>query len=306
MKKVFAVVICIISLVIITTSCSTLHIFGKNSANIQKQADKIQQVEDKQSALNQTKIDDMTVLAMGTDYALGKETNSSRNVDVAREINKRVISEGGYSPTIDEMKNMQNMIDELIVSNKNGIAALKLKDVQIEHMQSQQKLLVEQKNAEVEKFQTLATKTAQKADDTQNELNKYTAYWGLGAIFLGLKSLFLHLMWATLIFTVIFIVLRALSMSNPLAAAIFGIFQSLGASLIHVIETLIPASVDTWNMAIKDVKVVSDAVNTTLVPQQQAPKPVLVVTPTASGNLVLTPVTSSNPATASYTLSGSK
>lgn len=299
MKKILVIVIFVFSLVIITTSCSTLHIFGKNSANIQKAANKIQQVEDKQSQLNVNRINDMTVLAMGTDYALNKENSPSKNVEVAKEVNKRVISEGGYSPTIDQIKSMQQMIDELVVSNKNGIAALKLKDIQIEQIQTQQKALVQERDTEVEKFQTIAAQTAQKADDTQNELNKYTAYWGLGAIALGLKTLFLHLLWGTVIFTVLFIVLRALSLTNPFAAAIFGIFQSLGATVIHLIEMIIPASVDTLNAAISDVKVVSNAVNSTMVkPPAPAPKPV------ATGSVAPTPTTA--PVIGSAPVSGSK
>lgn len=275
MKKLLIIPLLVVILLTLT-SCGSIHILGKNSANIQKQADKIQTIEDKQSNLNTVKIDDMTVLAMGTDYALNKETNASTTVNVAKEINKRVISEGGYSPTITEIKNMQQMIDDLVVSNKIGVAALKAKDIEIQGIQSEEKMLVNQKDTQIKNFQTLAQKTAGKADDTQNTLNKYTAYWGLGAIALGIKSLALHLIWATLIFVVIFIILRALSLTNPLAAAIFGIFQSIGASVIHLIEAIIPSSINTLNEAISDVKVVSNVVNNAVTPITTIPSPITI------------------------------
>lgn len=257
----------------LSVGCQALHINGKNSKAVAIASDKIQQVEDAQSKLNATKIQDMTVLALGTDYALGKETNASKPVLVAKEINQRVISEGGYSPTIEEIKGLHQMIDGLVISNQAGILALQIKDAQIQGLQSEEKYLVEQKNSEIQRFQNLAEATAQKADDSLNELSKYQSYWGLGAIALGAKSLFLHLLWASIIFIVIFIVLRALSLTNPFAAAIFGIFQSFGAAMIHLIETCIPSSIATLNEAKTDVKVVSDAIDATVVAPSVNPSP---------------------------------
>jgi len=246
------------------TSCSTfsnLHIFGKNTKAIDKQSDRIQQVTDQQSQNNSLRLKDMTVLAMGTDYALDQVTNKTREVIVAKQINQRVISEGGYDPTVKEMADMRLLIDNLIATNKAGVEALKARDAQIEALQDDSKKLADEKNKEVEKFQTLASQTAQKADATASQLSQYTSYWGLGGVILGLKSFIKHILWIGGISIVLFIVLRALSFTNPFAAAIFGIFQSVGASVIHVIETIIPSSISTLNDAKKDVLSVSNFIN---------------------------------------------
>lgn len=262
-NKTLPLIFAVTSLMFLT-SCSTLsnlHIFGKNSKAVDKQADKIQQVEDKQSQNDKLRLKDMTVMAMGTDYALEQVTNKSREVQVARDINQRVISEGGYDPTVKEITDMKLLIDNLIATNKDGIEALKVRDSQIEALQQDSKRLSDQKDKEIDKFQTLASQTAQKADVAQGQLSQYTSYWGLGGVFLGLKSFLKHILWAGAIGLVLFIVLRALSFTNPAAAAIFGIFQSVGASVIHVIESIIPSSISTLSDAKNDVLKVSNFVN---------------------------------------------
>lgn len=259
MKVYWTLVLVILAL---ATGCDTLpNIFGKSSQSISKQEQKIERVDDKLSSINKQKLEDIAVLASGTQYSLTKVTNPPQAVIVAKDINARVISEAGYTPTIEKLKQMQLMIDNLITTNKIGVQLLSAKDKEIEALLQSEKSLLLSKDVELSKLNELAKKIASQNDTTQNELSKYQSYWGLGGVFLGLKSFSLHIMWYGIAFTIIFIVLRVLSYSNPLAAILFGVFQSIGATIIHLIEMAIPQSIGTIDDTKKAVNNVADAIH---------------------------------------------
>ena len=116
-----------------------------------------------------------------------------------------------------------------------------------------------------DKNQLFIENQAQQTEALNKELDSYKSYWGLGAIFLGAKSFLTHSLWALLIFGVLFIVLRILAASNPIANAIFSIFSSIGASIIHGIGLIVPK-------AIEEVKGVSQTTLTKVVDTIQSLK----------------------------------
>jgi len=246
---------------VLLTSCSSLGIFGESSAAVSKQNNKIVAVDNKLNDLSDTKLNQVSQLSYGVNDSLQRITNAPIEVKVAKELNQRVESISGL-PTLEQQKAMVKMVTDLIATNIAGVRELKQKDNEISALQNEETVLLKSKDREINNALELSKTVALQNDTTQAELSKYTAYWGIGGIFLGVKSLSLHLFWATLIFIVIFIILRALSMTNPLASAIFGIFQSIGASIIHLVETLIPQSIGTLNDVKSAVLVVSNAVDT--------------------------------------------
>lgn len=239
MRKVIIYLSLIVCLVL-SSGCETLSIFGKSSKGISKQEVTIQKVEDKISNINAQKLEDISVLATGTDYSLRKVTNAPREVIAAIDINQRVITEAGYQPTSEQLKQMYKLIDDLILQNTDGKSALAKKDSEIDNIRSAHKALIATREKEISDYMTMAEKAAMAADSVKNELNKYEAYWGLGAVGIGLKSFATHVFWYGISFMGIFIILRFLSNVNPVAAAIFAIFEAFVGAFLKLISTIIP------------------------------------------------------------------
>jgi hypothetical protein len=185
------------------------------------------------------------------------------------------------------------MISNLISNNVVGQRQLRDKDREIIGLQEEETYLVKSKDTQIDKLSELSKAVALQADTTKNELDKYTGNWGINAILLGFKSLFIHLMWTIAILGVIFIVLRIAAASNPIANLCFGIFQQLAGIVIGMIEKLIPSSIAVVAQAHTDagkVLTVIDQVATTI-----NPPPTTIITPISS--LVVTLPTTSSIAT---------
>jgi cellobiose-specific phosphotransferase system component IIB len=235
-------------------------IFGKHSVAVAKQNQKIVQVEQKISDNQAKKINEISQLNYGTMDALKRVTNSSPPIDVANEMATRVESLAGL-PTVEQQAAMSKMIADLIATNKQGLAELKQKDFEISALQQEEQVLVKTKQDEMNNALQLSAQTAMQADASQSQLNQMNSLWGIGAIWYGIKRLIIHLLWTIGISIVLFILLRALSMTNPFLASIFYIFQSLASAVIHAIETIIPGSISTLNEAKNEVLATSNAVN---------------------------------------------
>jgi len=89
----------------------------------------------------------------------------------------------------------------------------------------------------------VAQEAAAAADAYKVELDKMNKWFGLGAIWYGLKRLIISSMWILGIGGVLFIILRLVSYSNPVAASIFSIFSTIGSWFVRGIEFLLPKAV---------------------------------------------------------------
>jgi hypothetical protein len=235
-------------LMLFTTSCDTLKgVFGKKSLAETKQATKIEDVQKAQVKNDKAKMNQVAVLASGTEYALNKVTNKEPPVVVAQDINNRVMSLAG-KPDLDAEKEMWKTVDDLTSQNANlrvtGLKELVKKDKEISDIQTESKVLVEAKDVEIKNYMDLAEKTARNADTTKAALDEYKGWLGLKAVFLGLKQFLFTSMWIVLGLVVVFIVLRFASMSNPIAASIFSIFERVGSWCINTISVLAPKALD--------------------------------------------------------------
>jgi hypothetical protein len=215
-------------------------IINKEQNAVDKIDDKITKSDASLSAIKTKKLEDIAVLATGTDYSLKKITNPPQPVIVAQELNQRVISEAGYSPTIEELKKMQKMVDDLILSNKLGAIELQIKDREIAGLLKEEDKILKEKSIENEKLRDYAKDLAVKADNSQTELSQYKSYFGLGAVFIGLKTFIKNCVWFLVGTGVLWLILRLLSTVNPIFGAIYGIVDTMASMVIHIIGLIAP------------------------------------------------------------------
>lgn len=247
MKKVIYLLIAIMGIVLLT-SCAVLANKGKAAQAEEASRARIANVD---TALNNNlveKMDAIAGLAYGTDYALSKVNDAPREVQVARDINQRVVSLAG-SPTVDKMKEMQETIDKLTsmlaTERDEGKVKMTEKDSEIALLQSQSKDLAAAKDAEIRKYMNAAQEAAAAADAYKTELNKMNSWLGLGAVWYGLKRFVISSMWILGIGGILFVILRIVSYSNPAAASIFSLFSTVASWFIRGIEFLVPKAVET-------------------------------------------------------------
>lgn len=231
-----------------STGC-TIFGGGKNK-NVNKEAmakAKVENVESLMSTNLKDKLDQVANLNYGVGYALSKETDPSKNVKVATDLNTRSISLTG-TPSIDEINKMKQMIDDLTsqlnTEKERGAKSLQERDTQIAELQQKTKDLEIAKDTEIKKYMKIAADTAAKADASQAELDKMNNFFGFGAIWYGIKRLITRLAWFIGIGSVLYIILRFASMSNPLAASLFSIFDTIMSWFVNIIKVLAPKAVE--------------------------------------------------------------
>ena len=247
MKKRLITYITALTLVIMLSGCASLpHIWGNSSASISNQQSKIVQVNNSISANKTKKLNTIGQLSLGVSLSLNNITNVTPQVNTAETLNARIMALAN-KPSLIQAKAVTKMVSNLIRQNEQGKAELKKLDSNINAIQEEENILVTTKNKQIKNLISLSNKIARKSDANAQTLNQMNSYFGLGAVFYGLKRLFLHLLWLAIGFVVIFIILRLLAGSNPIAAVFFSIFQSFGAMTIHIIESLVPNSINTLN-----------------------------------------------------------
>ena len=66
------------------------------------------------------------------------------------------------------------------------------------------------------------------------------SWGGLGAVWYGLHKFIVRMAWVLGIGGVLFFILRILASSNPIAGAIFGIFDQIGSWMVNTISVIFP------------------------------------------------------------------
>jgi hypothetical protein len=203
---------------------------------------------DRQIATNNVnRLDAISEYSVGVEYALSKVTNPPVEVKVARNINQRVAALSG-TPSLSKIKEMQKTIDDLVstleTTRKQGAQELSLKDAEIAVIQNQSKQLAIDKDLEVKQYMVVAQEAATAQAVEKQQLDKMNSWFGLGAVFYGLKKFLVSFTWIFSIGSIIFLVLRILSMSNPLAESIFSIFSLVGSWFVRAIEAIVPKAVE--------------------------------------------------------------
>ena len=220
--------------------CATQKkIVGKSSVAENKQAAKITAVNNTIASTDKVKLDKIGEFSYGTGYALSLDTNFSTETKIAYDLNTRVQSLGNQ-PSINAIKSMQELVNSLLTNNIAGKKLLEVKDNEIAQLQEQVIILNATKEKEVSKYITLADKTASAADQLESELSTYKGWFGLKAIFKGIITFSKSSMWFLIIGGILFLVLRLLSTVNPIASAIFSVFETVISWCISTIKVVFP------------------------------------------------------------------
>lgn len=253
--------VCLLSFLVV--SCATLKgknegVSGKSVKSVEKAKDKVDAVNGKIVDNDKQRLQNIGIFASGTEYALSKIEDSTKEIDTARELNARVLTLS-ETPSLEELKQVHKMVDDLISNlieqRKKGLKELAEKDEIINDMQLEKKYLEEIKDKEIKKYMNVAETAASKADQYATTLNQMDSWWGLKAIFYGLKKFVTSASLFIGIFAFIYLLLRVLSTMSPIAAAAFQIFDVIASVFINIIKGLAPG-------AAKIAKLVPEATST--------------------------------------------
>jgi len=239
-------------------SCSTVRPTKQvddNQKKIEKEEKKVENtIDELEKNTKQKKIQTAT-LAAGIQHSLLAVTNPPTEVKTAKDLNERVISIVG-TPHIDELNKVKQMVDLLnsaiIEERKRGEKMLAEKDEIINKLQKETSELKEQYDNQMWDMNEKAKEVAKQADANKATLDSMSGMFGLNAVFWGLKKFFVSALTGIIIFAIIFVVLRVLSMVNPAAGAAFSIFNMLGSTVLSLVKSLTPKAFELANFASKD------------------------------------------------------
>ncbi len=255
MKKFLTLTVFILFL----TGCSTAVIPGKQVSIAQdaiaKQEKKIDTTSDELVKNDKGKKIQTAVLAQGIQYSLQQVTNTSIQVETAKNLNERVISIVG-SPHLDEIKRIKATIDLLNSSieeeRKKGGELLGQRDTVIDKLQKEKENLKNQYDDQLWQMTDKAKEVAKDSDEKQATIDSMGGMFGLNAVFWGLKKFFFSALTAIIIFVVIFALLRILASVHPAAGAAFSIFNMIGSGILSLIKGLTPKAFELANFTSKD------------------------------------------------------
>ena len=239
--------------------CSTAVIPGKQVSVAQdaiaKQEKKIDTTSDELVKNDKGKKIQTAVLAQGIQYSLQQVTNTSIQVETAKNLNERVISIVG-SPHLDEIKRIKATIDLLNSSieeeRKKGGELLGQRDTVIDKLQKEKEELKNQYDDQLWQMTDKAKEVAKDSDEKQATIDSMGGMFGLNAVFWGLKKFFFSALTAIVIFVVIFALLRILASVHPAAGAAFSIFNMIGSGILSLIKGLTPKAFELANFTSKD------------------------------------------------------
>ncbi len=255
MKKFLTLTVFILFL----AGCSTAVIPGKQVSVAQdaiaKQEKKIDTTSDELVKNDKGKKIQTAVLAQGIQYSLQQVTNTSIQVETAKNLNERVISIVG-SPHLDEIKRIKATIDLLNSSieeeRKKGGELLGQRDTVIDKLQKEKEELKNQYDDQLWQMTDKAKEVAKDSDEKQATIDSMGGMFGLNAVFWGLKKFFFSALTAIIIFVVIFALLRILASVHPAAGAAFSIFNMIGSGILSLIKGLTPKAFELANFTSKD------------------------------------------------------
>ena len=250
MKKFYGI-LCLLLL----TSCSTVRPSKQVTTNQDKIVAEEKKVDDTIDELDKNtknkKIQTAT-LAAGIQHSLLAVTNPPTEVKTAKDLNERVISIVG-TPHIDELNKVKQMVDLLnsavIEERKRGEQMLAERDAIINKLQKENVELKDQYDEQIWDMNEKAKEVAKQADANKSTLDTMSGMFGLNAVFWGLKKFFFSALTFIIIFGVIFILLRVLSMVNPAAGAAFAIFDMIGSTVLSMIKMLTPKAFELSKFA---------------------------------------------------------
>lgn len=217
----------------------------KSQYTLDKKVQEMGNDKDSLSKNNDTKLKQIGMVSKGVQHALNRDTNNYPPINVAKELNDRVISLAG-NPDVKDVIRIKQIVDDLIseveMEQKKGKMELGKLDKELQYSQSQRALLQQSFDKKSEEYRKLSEKIAEVSDQREAMAEHMDSWMGLGAVAYGLKKFFISSVWILSIGTILFLILRVLAHTNPVAAIMFSIFEVLGSGILHIIKTLLPKS----------------------------------------------------------------
>jgi hypothetical protein len=246
MKIQKTVTVLSLSFLLLMSGCTTW--WQKKNESTNKVDVVKQEVQKAKDALNENskdKVKEIQSTASGVDYALSKVTNAQPAVVVAKELNDRTVSLVGV-PNVDEMNKMKQMVDSLTSAVKEeqirGRKMLSDKDKEINQIQEERDQLKQDLQDKNKALQKTAEDVAKKSDEYKETIDTVNSFFGLGGIIYGVKRFVTTCLIFILVFGLIFLILRILSNTNPIAKAAFMVFDMIGGVVIHAVKSMMPNS----------------------------------------------------------------
>ena len=285
-----------ISAIVLTilVGCSSLldnneGVFGKAQATNQKADTKIRVVENQQAQANEDKLAHIGAWSQGgVEHALNQITNDvPKEVVVAKEMNARVEALAG-KPDFKEVELIKGIVDDLLsqvqTTRVEGEKALAQKDKEIAAIQAQDKQLDAQRENEIAAALLQSDANAKVADQYKATLNDMDKWGGLGAVWYGLHKFVVRMAWVLGIGGVLFFILRILASSNPIAGAIFNIFEQMGSWVVNTISLILPKALsiagnvttEVYNGTKSALTSIVDSVETVKLQQAASGKPATI------------------------------
>lgn len=257
MKKLSYIITLLLSFLLL--SCSTVgpvKPVDDNQKKLVKEEKKVENTIDELDKNNKQKKIQTATLAQGIQHSLNQVTNPPTEVKTAKDLNERVISIVG-TPHVDELNKVKQMVDLLnsavVEERKRGEKMLAEKDEIINKLQKETSELKEQYDEQMWDMNEKAKEVAKQADANKATLDSMSGMFGLNAVMWGLKKFFISALTGIIIFGVIFLVLRVLSMVNPVAGAAFSVFNMFGSMVLSLIKGLTPKAFEMANFTSKDI-----------------------------------------------------
>jgi len=230
----------VMACVILSGGCAaTSGFFGHSSKQIEKQSNRLTQVQDKIEDNSKKQIFQAQEFTFGTGFALNQATNKEPAITVAKEMNNRVQNILGL-PALEQEKEMINLVNGLISNTIAAKVELAQKDKDIISIQHEESVLLAAQDKEIQKSVALSKQIALTADSTKQELDKYQGWFGLSAVFMGIKQFCTTSFWVLIGIGVLFLILRVLSTVNPIASALFSVVNVFFSWIINAIKVIAP------------------------------------------------------------------
>lgn len=217
-----------------------------NLGKVQKTKDGLSETRVEKSKNDEEKLKTVSTLAAGTEYSLQSVSNPPVQVQTALDYNARIINVAG-NPNIDELNKIKEITDllnsQVDKEKEKGLKLLKSKDEEILELQNRQKEIEDIYEQQIKGLEEQASQVAKKADKLQGTVDEVNSWMGLGGVMYGLKRFVSLSMMGILIFLICFMVLRFLAATNPIASAIFSVFEHIVAFVINVLKGIAPKAV---------------------------------------------------------------
>jgi len=255
MKRLFLVLFC----GFLVAGCFSKLIPGKQvttaQSSLAKQEKKIETTVAELEKNEDAKKAQVSMLAAGTQYSLNQITNPPIQVKTAQKLNERIVTIVG-APNLDDLQKIQQIVDYLnseIEKEKNkGSSLLAGKDKEITKLQKEANELMGEYEQQVAVLNAKIKDIAKTSDEKEAVINQMSGFFGLNAVFWGLKKFVFSSLTAILIFGAIFLALRILPTVNPIAGAAFAIFNLFGSLVISMVKILTPQAFSMSNFVSAD------------------------------------------------------